>query len=107
MHHASNSAGSMKQKALRKRYRLDPKTGKPLYLTFPDRAGESVAVLACITNREASLVMDERIRRVCLEIQFSWTELERAKRFVGDAVIEWNPPVIDTSVFNNTEPDDG
>lgn len=107
MHHASNSAGSMRQKALRKRYRLDPKTGKPLYLTFPDRVGEKEAVLACITNREASLVMDERIKRVSFEIQLSWTELERAKRFVGDGVIAWNPPVIDTSAFNTTEPDDG
>ena len=64
-------------------------------------------VLACITSREASLLMDERIRRVCLEIQDSWTDEERERRYVGEAIIEWNPPVVDTSAFNQTETDDG
>lgn len=92
---------------IKKKYKLDPRTGKPLYLNYPDMDGEVVAVLTCITNRQASIIMDERIRRVCLEIQESWTDEEREKRYVGEGIIEWNPPVIDTTVFNQTEPDDG
>ena len=97
----------MKQRALRKRYKLDPRTGLPLYLNYPDMDGEDVAVLACITNREASIVMDNRIQRVCREIQESWTDEEREKRFVGDAIVQWDTPVIDTSGLDSTEPTDG
>lgn len=97
----------MSKRQLQKKYKLDPRTGLPLYLNYPDKDGEDVAVLACITSREASLIMDERIRRVCIEIQESWTDEERERRFVGDAVVQWQTPVVETKGLDTQESYDG
>ena len=49
---------------------------------------EQWALKKCETNADAEEVMDERIKRVCLEIQENWTEKDRKKRCVYDT-----PPV--------------
>ena len=49
---------------------------------------EQWALKKCETDAVAEEIMDERIKRVCLEIQENWTEKDRKKRCVYS-----NPPV--------------
>ena len=58
-----------------------PKKKPPL----PDNvinAIEKWALKNCNTNEEASEIVDARIRRVCREIQTTWTEKEEVMRKV-------------------------
>lgn len=49
---------------------------------------EKWALKHCETDAEAERIVDERIKRVCLEIQDTWTEQDHKKRCVYS-----NPPV--------------
>ena len=90
---------------IKRKYKLDSETGEPAYLSHPYPPHEDVVVLTCITEREASILMNERIRRVCLEIQDSWTEEERARRWVGKPRIEWDTPIVEVINTNGKEAD--
>ena len=93
-------------KRIKRKYKLDSETGEPTYLSKPYPPHEDVVVLACITEREAARLMDERILRVCAEIQDSWTDAERRKRWVGKPRVEWDTPVVEVINTNGKE-DDG
>lgn len=58
-----------------------PKKKPPLPDNIID-AVERWALKNCNTNEEASEIVDARIRRVCREIQDTWTEAEEAVRKV-------------------------
>ncbi len=47
-------------------------------------------------GQRATDIVDERIRRVSLLIQMTWTEKEREKRFVGPTFSKAEIPIIDT-----------
>ena len=49
---------------------------------------EQWALKKCETDVRAERIVNERIKRVCLEIQDTWTEQDRKKRCVYS-----NPPV--------------
>ena len=48
-------------------------------------------------GHKATSILDERIRRVSLLIQMTWTEKERDKRFVGPTFSDAIIPIIDTN----------
>jgi len=57
----------------------------PKKAPLPDNvisAIEKWALKNCNTNEKASEIVDARIRRVCQEIQDTWTEKEEAMRMV-------------------------
>jgi len=90
----------------RSKYILDSETGEPAYLSMPYPPHEDVVVISCITEREAARLMDERIVRVCLEIQDSWTLEERKRRWAGKPRVEWDTPIVEVIQTNGKE-DDG
>jgi hypothetical protein len=53
---------------------------------------ESWAAYNCNIDVEAQLIMSLRIRRECLIMQMSWSDIQREKRAPHQAPVPWLPP---------------
>tara|TARA_R100001126_G_C4843594_1_gene158271 strand:+ start:666 stop:995 length:330 start_codon:yes stop_codon:yes gene_type:complete len=68
-----------------KKYYLNPKTGNPYFVDSDNITSEEILALElCTTQRWASDVMSQRIKRMCKMIQDSWKDEEMENRWFGN-----------------------